>query len=84
MKLPDRFGQPEGGVVPMEHYHNPPLNPIFFLGNTATPEEKGRHEHHPPPLSRLLQTFKELKRCFSDNQAFLHYSSKPSRPKPFN
>ena len=55
MNLPDRFGQLDGGIVPMEYHKNPPLNPIFFLGNTATPEEEGRHAHHPPTLSRLLK-----------------------------
>ena len=60
MKLPDRFGQPEGGIVPMEHHKKNPLNPIVFLGNTATPEEKGRHAHHPPALSRLMNLLERI------------------------
>ena len=75
MKLPDRFGQPEGGIVPMEHHKTPPLNPIVFLGNTATPEEKGRHAHHPPAFSRLLKIDADFHRT---KEMFLRQSGFPA------
>ena len=38
MKLPDRFGQLQGELVPIERYEKPLLKPIVLSGNTVTPE----------------------------------------------
>ena len=64
MKLPDRFGQPEGGVVPMEHHKNSPLNPIFFFSKHSN-SRGGRKACTPP--THPLQTAED--RCrLSQNQ----------------
>ena len=49
MKSPDRFGQLQGEIVPMERYENPLLKPIALSGNTVTPEA--------PPASPRLTNF---------------------------
>ena len=64
MKLPDRFGQLQGEIVPMEHYENPLLKPIVLSGNTATPEE-------PPASPRLTNFLDRLDTEFHHSDSFI-------------